>query len=166
MRERATLVDELSGMTLPELSDMFDVYIMGPMAGKKHLNLGEFKAVQNYVQNKMGLKALIPQQIPPTNHEGDCPENFKKHENSVHAECCYARSDLVWMLRNCNGCYVLPRWPASVGTRLELSVAAQTGMPIYFISRIQLTEIMYAEHRSNRNIIDLPEGLTPIASKQ
>lgn len=144
---------------------MFDIYIAGPIAGYPNLNEEAFRAVEKYIQNRMRLTALIPHDIPPTKHEGPCPEGFRHHEGSEHSECCYARNDLVYMLRDCLSVLILPRWQSFVGSRLEVTVAAQTGMPMRFMEKTQLQDIMYNGMVRN-HIVQPPEGLDSLKMKR
>lgn len=137
---------------------VFDIYVAGPMAGHDNLNEAAFRAVEKYIQDRFQLSVLIPHDIPPTPHGGACPEGFRRSEGSEHSECCYARNDLVVMLRDCLSVVVLPGWNTSVGARLEVSVAAQTGMPIRFLDTGQLRSLLNP-HRSSYSVFATPEGL-------
>jgi hypothetical protein len=48
-----------------------------------------------------------------------------------HSWECYLKYDIKAML-TCEGIYLIPGWEGSPGARLELFVAAQTGLKIYF----------------------------------
>jgi hypothetical protein len=143
---------------------VFDIYVAGPIAGYKDRNEEAFRAVEKYVEERMRLTALIPHDISPYLHEGPCPEGFRCAEDSEHSECCYARNDLVYMLRDCLSVLVLPKWQPSVGSRLEVITAAQTGMPMRFMDATQLYDIMYNGNVRN-NIIQPPDGLDALRRK-
>lgn len=134
----------------------YDAYICGPMAGHDRLNIEKFQAVQKYLQDFKFMKAVIPHDIEPHKHDGACPPNFRKHNGSEHAECCYLRTDVLFFLQNCWCMYVMPGWNASNGGRLELQVAAQTGFPIVFIEHYQLIDIMY---NPRKDLLKNPEPM-------
>jgi hypothetical protein len=137
----------------------YDAYIAGPSFGYPDLNRANFLAVQRHVRERMDLETLIPHDIPPFQHgKKSCPNGYRRSEGSEHSECCYARSDLVYMLRDCLSVYVLPGWEPSVGSRLEVLTAVQCGMPISFISSKQ-QEIMRDRPMSRNHVIGAPNGL-------
>jgi hypothetical protein len=141
------------------MNEVYDTYIAGPMAGHDKLNIHKFRAVQNYLRDRHAISSLIPHDIPPHKHLRRCPENFRKNPASDHAECCYARGDLVYMLRDCAAVVVLPGWNASVGTRLELMVAAQCGLPSMFVPRGSMAEILYTNHHQHQPILSIPDEM-------
>jgi hypothetical protein len=136
----------------------FDIYVAGPMGGYPNLNEEAFRATEKFITERLQLTALIPHDIPPYQHNGACPDGFRRSEGSAHSECCYARNDLVYMLRDCLSVVVLPKWQPSVGPRLEVTTAAQTGMPIRFLEDGQLRSLQNP-NRTSYSVFPPPEGL-------
>jgi hypothetical protein len=137
---------------------VYDAYICGPMAGKTDLNKSNFAAVKRYLFDFMHLTSVIPHDIPPHPHESinhKCPENFRRNPSASHAECCYLRGDIIVLLRECRNMYVLPGWNASNGGRLELMVAAQCGIPTYFVEHNALVTLLYSPRA---NLLPYPDG--------
>jgi hypothetical protein len=111
-------------------------YISGPIAGQPDLNGALFRAAERRLKNTKNLRkfrydlVLVPHDIPPFLHEGECPPSYVK--NGDHTAACYLRTDLSTMLLYATDVWMLPGWEASVGARLEMQVAAACGLAIKF----------------------------------
>jgi hypothetical protein len=104
------------------------VYISGPIAGQP-----AYKAVfQSAAQHlrTLGFQVCNPCDVPAWSHEGECPPSYSADELNVHTAACYLRGDLIALLE-CDAIFMLSGWENSVGARLEHSVAAHCGIPIY-----------------------------------
>lgn len=112
----------------------YQVYICGPIAGYPNLNKDAFAHAKQYIDD-LGLYPVNPHDIAPFAHVStDCPGGDKYYghkEEGLHSSTCYMRTDIQRMLQ-CDAIYVLDGWEASIGGRLELMVAAQCGMDIFF----------------------------------
>lgn len=112
----------------------YQVYICGPIAGYSDLNKKAFEEAEEFIK-ELGLYPVNPHHIEPYSHGlDDCPGGSKFYghkEEGLHSSVCYMRTDLARLLQ-CNAVYVLHGWEASVGGRLEIAVAAQCGLDIYF----------------------------------
>ncbi len=102
------------------------IYLSGPIAG---LALGEakerFEAASILVKHT-GHVPLSPFDIDPW---VNCScENG--HVRWGHEWSCYLRADIQAML-SCDGIFMLPDWEKSHGARLELNVAAATGLAVF-----------------------------------
>lgn len=118
------------------MSRLYDVYLSGPMSGHPEFNRPRFEAAARALELK-GLKVLIPHDIPAIDHDGACPDSYATGE--AHSNACHLRQDLIVMLRDCGHVVVLPGWEASVGARLEVSVAAACGMRVRFLGVHEVT---------------------------
>jgi hypothetical protein len=104
------------------------IYLSGPMAGRPDLNEPAFRrAAKAISQHPNQLDVIVPHDIEAPSHEGDCPASYAK--NGPHSAACYLRADLAVMLV-ADAVVMMPGWEASVGARLELSVAAACGIPV------------------------------------
>jgi hypothetical protein len=106
------------------------IYISGPVTGREEMNLPAFAAAAKVLLNR-GHEPLIPHTILPWSHTGSCPKSYAAGQDGNHTAACYLRGDLAEMLK-CDGLYMLSDWEASVGARLEHSVAAHCGMDIQY----------------------------------
>lgn len=106
------------------------VYISGPITGYENKNLRAFLYAAGKL-SKAGHEPLVPHNIDPWPHSEDhgCPLGYA--EDSNHTSACYLRGDLAELLK-CHALFMLRGWEASVGARLEHSVAAHCGMKIYY----------------------------------
>lgn len=119
-------------------------YLSGPIAGQPELNEPLFRAAAQKLlkENKFRrdndriLRVVVPHDIPPTVHVGECPPSYVK--NGEHTAACYLREDLIFMLQDCSDVWFLPGWEASVGARLEMQVAAACGLELHFFTRLEL----------------------------
>src|SRR5688572_6994579 len=117
-------------------------YISGPIAGQPDLNGAMFRAAERRLTGQRTLRkfrydlVLVPHDIPPYQHEGECPPSYVK--NGEHTAACYLRTDLHTMLEHATDVWMLPGWEASVGARLEMQVAAACGLKIHFFHRQDL----------------------------
>lgn len=114
-------------------------YISGPIAGQPDLNGELFRAAERRLTNNRNTRkfrydlVLVPHDIPPYVHEGDCPPSYVTNEE--HSAACYLRTDLSTMLLYATDVWMLPGWEASVGARLEMQVAAACGLRIHFFHK-------------------------------
>ncbi len=106
------------------------IYLSGPMAGHDHLNEPAFRAAAKTLVEQ-GHPTVVPHDIQPADHPGDCPRSYAANAGG-HSAACHLRGDLLIMLV-CDEVAMLPGWEASVGARLELNVAAAVGLPVRFI---------------------------------
>lgn len=128
-------------------------YISGPIAGQPDLNGPLFRAAERRLTNPRNLRkfqydlVLVPQDIPPYLHEGECPPSYVK--SGDHTAACYLREDIIHMLKYATDVWILPGWEASVGARLEMQVAAACGLRIQFFHRQDLgcVHTDHAEYR-------------------
>lgn len=103
------------------------IYLSGPMAGQPHAGIAAFNKVAKLVR-EIGHVPVMPQDLPPWSHEGECPPAYS--EGNGHSAACWMRSDLAAMLQ-CDAVLMLGAWHNSVGAQREHSVACWTGMPVY-----------------------------------
>lgn len=93
------------------------VYLSGPMTGLPDRNFHTFRQATAQLRGR-GLAVISP------------------HELASAPSLAWAtamRIDLAGLLReSCAGLVLLPGWPASRGARLELTVATELGLPVYF----------------------------------
>jgi len=113
------------------------VYLSGPIAGYPEGNEKAFRAVATYLEAQ-GYEAIVPHDLLPAVHEGECPKGYRS-EGARHAAACHLRSDLVEMLRHADEIWMLPGWESSVGARLEMQVAAACGLPVLFLAHEMAT---------------------------
>lgn len=107
------------------------IYLSGPIAGKPDGNKELFGSARRYLLTRPGVeKVIIPHDITPWQHDGDCPPSYS--HTLDHTAACHLRADLQAML-GCDEVYLLPGWEHSVGARLELQVAAACGLPVRFL---------------------------------
>lgn len=108
------------------------IYVSGPMSGRPNLNEPAFREARRFIERVGGHEAVLPHEVAPYRHEGKkCPKSYADGQDG-HGSACYLRTDLIEMLAECDAVYMLADWESSVGARLEHSVAAASGMPIYY----------------------------------
>lgn len=105
------------------------IYISGPISGHEDLNLPDFRSAATGLEG-LGHKPVVPHDILPWVHDGECPPSYTRDDH--HTAACYLRGDMVELLQ-CDGILMLLGWEASVGARLEHSVASHCGIPIYYM---------------------------------
>lgn len=105
-----------------------DIYISGRISGNPQHEQEFRKAALEL--SMAGHKAVVPQDIPPHEHDGPCPASYASAPGG-HSAACYLRTDLSFML-TCDAIYLLRGWEKSVGARLEFSVAAMCGLTILY----------------------------------
>ncbi len=111
----------------------YRVYICGPIAGYEDLNRKAFQEAEDDIR-KRGLYPVSPHKTPPRTHAGPCPgagRDYAHKDSAAHASYCYMRGDIA-VLVECDAIYVLNGWELSVGGRLELAIATQCGLDVYF----------------------------------
>jgi hypothetical protein len=94
---------------------IFDLYISGPMTGKKNHNFDLFHRWANFFR-KEGLRVFNP------------AENFNGDTSLEREE--YLRKD-VEMLTKCGAIFFLPEWGESQGAQLEYLIAQELKMKMY-----------------------------------
>lgn len=109
------------------------IYISGPISGYEDSNLMAFRDVAGTLEI-FGHTTLVPHDIPGHKHEGDCPSSYAISSDGHHSAACMLRTDLQGLLE-CEGIFMLHGWEASIGARLEHSVASHCGMPIGYQGR-------------------------------
>lgn len=102
------------------------IYISGPIAGIPD-HAEKFNRAERHLRS-LDFEVCNPCNVPPHEHEGQCPPSYRTANG--HSAACFLRGDLVALLE-CDALFMLDRWESSVGARLEHSVAAHCGMPIY-----------------------------------
>ena len=104
-------------------------YIAGPIAGVPDFR-ERFAAAVPAVE-ALGYEVVNPCDIPPADHEGECPPGYDPGEDaSGHASsACFMGADLRALL-DCDAIYMLPGWQESRGATVERSVAVDCGMTI------------------------------------
>jgi hypothetical protein len=106
-------------------------YVAGPIAGYPEYNRPAFERAKLWlVERDPNATAVIPHEIPPAEHDGECPPS-PVASTGEHAVPCYLRTDLQVLLES-DHVYVLRGWEASNGARLEIQVAAACGIPLEF----------------------------------
>jgi hypothetical protein len=112
------------------------IYVCGPISGYAQGNEPLFRQAATYLETR-GHLTLVPHDIKPI-HEGPCPISHTAQTTGDHGVACFLRIDIIEMLMQCDGVYVLPGWQASVGARLEIQVAAACGLEIRFADDYRL----------------------------
>jgi len=132
------------------------IYVSGPIAGKFNGNKEVFVAAQSYLSTLPGVVGvLIPHEIEPFAHAGECPPSYSHTED--HSAACWLRGDLIVMLQNCTEIWMLPDWEASVGARLELQVATACGMNVFFLRdelRVRWAQARPVVNRAYQLLVD------------
>lgn len=103
-------------------------YIAGPIAGVPDFR-ERFAAAVPAVE-ALGYEAVNPCDIPPVDHEGECPPGYSPGEEGEHtSSACFMRADLRALL-DCDAIYLLPGWRESRGATTEHAVAVACGIPV------------------------------------
>ena len=104
------------------------VYIAGPMRFHPDLNEPEFRRAAAHAAS-IGWEPVVPKDIPPIDHAGDCPTGYHSgHEG--HSGWCYLRADVAVMAA-CDAVLMLHGWEMSKGATAEYQIAALLRLPIY-----------------------------------
>lgn len=105
-------------------------YIAGPIAGVPDFR-ERFAAAVPAVE-ALGYEVVNPCDIPPVDHEGECPPGYDPGEDaSGHtSSACFMRADLHALL-DCDAIYMLPGWSRSRGATVEHAVAVACGIPVF-----------------------------------
>ena len=108
------------------------LYIAGPMTGKKDFNRPAFSAAAKFL-TKRGYKSLNPAWLDRGKSGGEWAD--------------YIKRDIPYLLK-CDGVVVLPGWDGSRGAKLEVRIAREVGMPIFFIvDKKRLERVMFEENK-------------------
>ena len=108
------------------------IYCANPIAGRPNQNI-EYARFMGTLVEAMGAVPIVPQDIEPSEHVGDCPEGYAFNEASGHSSGCHMRDDLKALL-DCNAVLFATDWEKSVGCKFEMDVARLVGMPIMYIT--------------------------------
>lgn len=111
------------------------MYLSGPIAGRPNANKETFEHYAALVR-MAGADPLLPSEVKP-DHEGDCPPDPLKGADG-HSWSCHLRADIQAMLQ-CDAVGMLPGWERSHGARLENTVAAASGLPVFYFTGEYLT---------------------------
>ena len=116
------------------MTDTRSAYIGGPMSGIMQGNLIGFRFAQDCISRSLGIEAICPIDIEPLVHDGPCPTvGPAKAEGTPHGAACHLRADIA-VLVGADMAIFLPGWQASAGSRLEMMVATQCGIPVFFFN--------------------------------
>ena len=106
-------------------------YVAGPIHGQPERNKPAFDTAKSLLRS-LHHEVVIPHEIPPAEHEGlPCPDTYRG-EDYEHDSACYLKTDLIVMLQDCDGIFLLKGWEVSRGARLEYQIARMTGMKLAF----------------------------------
>lgn len=111
------------------------IYISGPIAGKPDKNKRAFADAAMWLAAEAGPRSGVlvqpvnPHDIPPREHEGECPNSY--YHDGTHSSACYLRTDLIALL-DCDAMLMLEGWVTSKGASVEIYVAKQAGIPIFY----------------------------------
>ena len=105
------------------------IYVSGPIHGQPEGNKQAFRNAAGVIK-RFGHIPMLPHEIPPFQHEGECPKGYSY--DSGHSSCCWLRGDLLAMLKSANAIYMLGDWQHSRGAVLEHNVATLTGLGLYY----------------------------------
>lgn len=105
------------------------VYISGPIAGKPDKNKLAFQLATNWVDSHASAIAVNPHDIPPREHEGECPKSY--FHDKEHSSACYLRTDLIALL-DCDVVLMIEGWVESRGANMEIQVAKMAGIPVCY----------------------------------
>jgi hypothetical protein len=109
------------------------IYIAGPIFGKPNRNETAFREMAAKVEHQLCATVLVPLDIAPWEHAGECPPG-RRTDGETHNESCHMRTDLANML-TCDGIALLAGWQNSHGGRAELYVANVAQMSVYLEDR-------------------------------
>lgn len=124
------------------------VYVSGPIANKPMGNMAAFQFAVDVIETMFGWECVNPHNIRPIDHDGPCPPGPVSPDTSSHTGPCHLKADIAELLR-CDAIVMLRDWEHSAGARLELMVAAQCGLPVYFFNN-ETAEIHSAERTIGR----------------
>jgi hypothetical protein len=104
------------------------VYVSAPINGTEDGGEKLF-AIGKKMMLAIGFDPVLPTELQPHQHEGDCPAGRRSIDRE-HNEACYLRSDLQALLQ-CDAILLMPGWTASWGCKLELEVAGSCGLEFW-----------------------------------
>lgn len=119
------------------------VYISGPISGHLMGNLAAFTFCQDVLETVHGWNVINPHSIRPIEHEGPCPPGPSSPDTSNHTGPCHLKADIEELVQ-CDAIVMLRGWEHSAGARLEMLVAAQCGLPVWFFNN-ETAELHSAE---------------------
>jgi len=105
-------------------------YVSAPIWGLSPSSVKESFERGRTLLQKSGYAAVLPIEVEPYQHEGECPEG-RKAEGMEHTDVCHMRGDLLALL-DCDGILMMAGWESSWGCRTELQVAAICGITVKF----------------------------------
>lgn len=108
-------------------------YVSGPISGHLMGNLAAFTFCQDILETVHGWHVINPHQIPAISHEGPCPPGPISEDTSAHTAPCHLRADIEALVK-CDAIVMLRGWEHSAGARLEMLVASQCGLPVWFFN--------------------------------
>ena len=106
-------------------------YVSGPMTGYDGHNFNAFDTTEK-VLNRLGFQVLSPAQDGDLDDEGLGTASREE----------FMRRDIDWVL-SADGVVVLDGWEMSRGSRLEVAVAREIGLPIFRLEGEKLVEEDY-----------------------
>lgn len=105
------------------------IYISGPIFGYESGNLENFNK-RAVLLEAQGHETLLPHDIDPDPHDGDCPVGYATNAETGHTSACHLRADIREML-GCDAVALLHGWTRSQGASFEVHVATMCGLPVY-----------------------------------
>ena len=109
------------------------------MSGIANGNLIAFRFAEDVIARTLGAEVICPIDIEPDKHEGPCPTvGPPKAQGSDHLPACNLKADISMMV-TCQYVIFLEGWQASAGSRLEMTVATQCGIPVLFFNSVNGT---------------------------
>lgn len=105
------------------------IQLAGPMAGYPDLNRPAFDKAASELR-AAGHTVINPHDVPPHEHEGQCPRSYAVSD-SGHSAACHLRTCLISLL-GCAELHLLKGWSASRGTGVELLTARESGLVVTF----------------------------------
>lgn len=122
------------------------IYLSGGIAG---IESPEARFIQyaGYVNGWAGV-VVNPLKLNPDHPGQPCPPNALQGADG-HTWACHLRVDLAEMLK-CDAVAMLPEWEWSHGARLEHTVAAATGLRVFYFrgdSRLAYDSVGYPLHQ-------------------
>lgn len=107
------------------------IYCANPIAGRPNENL-EYARFMGTLVEAIGAIPLVPQDIQPDDHSGECPPGYALTQDGNHTSACALKADLKVML-DCNAVLFAEDWEGSVGCQFEMQVAQMVGMTILYV---------------------------------
>lgn len=107
------------------------VYISNPISG-----IADHLVIANHWANRvrsMGGNPIIPQDIPPHQHDGECPLGYAFNPGG-HSSACHLRANIEAMLE-CDAILLTPYWQRSRGCKFEKHVAQMCGLQVFFANQ-------------------------------